>query len=91
MTIYLSDAHKALEAMYGKLWADSIVRTLEHNNYIIVRKGAIGEAQREAVRQYVEDARYPAVVQAREEADKKLNTLRKAVEMSDARLNRHGY
>ena len=46
---------EALEKVYGKLWADSIVRTLRNAGFLIIEKGAIGKAQREAVRQYQED------------------------------------
>lgn len=46
---------EVLAAAYGKLWADSVVRVLRTSGYIIVRKGAIGMAQDEAVRQYKAD------------------------------------
>lgn len=51
----------ALTTVYGKLWADSIVRTLRAAGFIIVRKGAIGQAQREAVAAYREDLARPEI------------------------------
>lgn len=46
---------ETLADVYGKGWAENITRVLDDAGYIIVPKGAIGAAQREAVAQYKED------------------------------------
>ena len=47
----------ALATEYGPLQADDILRTLRKAGYIVVDKGAVGRAQREAYYEALEDAR----------------------------------
>lgn len=45
----------ALAEVYGAIQADDILAALKRAGLVIVDKGAIGRAQREAVRQWEED------------------------------------
>lgn len=48
----------------AKIIGVAALQDLHRHGFVVVRKGAIGEAQREAVRQYVEDNDYKAVRKA---------------------------
>jgi len=50
-----SDPRDVIATHVGRITASMIIDSLHDAGYIIVERGAIGRAQREAVRQYQED------------------------------------